>query len=139
MGAAALFCYYGAMRSKIRSVVACLLLVLLPLQAIASVAGLRAMPDCPMMTMQQDDCAEYGEPTPQMHQADDQPRHGEHAQDSNPCGIGAGCPAMGGVAVLPAAHQFSVASGAIKLSTTVTSHYISFVPAGLQRPPRLPA
>jgi hypothetical protein len=128
------------MRLTIRSLAICLLMLLLSLQGIASAAGLRIMNDCPMGMMQSGDCCEHGMQMPQAA------HHGDHSQHQSgqakadvPCDMGMSCPALSGLAVLSTFSLPSLDPGSTNARAAAEQHYLSHIPEGLQRPPRLPA
>lgn len=130
------------MRSKPRHLIACFLLVLLPLQAMASLAGyacVSSMAGAQAALVQQGDHCEHGLSSPAMDNqaADGNAQQAGHDQNSSPCGMHAGCAAMGAAVILPAAHHFPLDPATVKLGAAVSSDYTSFVPEGLQRPPRI--
>ncbi|NHZ61516.1 hypothetical protein [Massilia genomosp. 1] len=106
------------MRSAFRRLLACLLLVLMPFQAIGASVSACA---CPSQMMQMMDCCD--------HDSDVQ------ASDSH-CGAALGCMAAPAPALperVPAAAMPS--QGGIAAATPVHFHD-SFIPDGPQRPPR---
>jgi hypothetical protein len=127
------------MRSTIRTSILCLLMLLLPLQGMASAAGLRAMGPCPMMA------------AAAMAHADGDGHHGMssvhgleaghtgHAQTKAPCDMGMNCPALGAIGMVSTAPLFPATHGGASLHAATEPHYTSHMPEGLQRPPRLSA
>src|SRR5438128_455804 len=126
------------MRSKFRLFAAYLMLVLLPLQAIAAVAGYSCAGAMAsghvMMAQMSEDCAQRMHAKTVQHasaQTDDgQTPHADHSQKPAPCGMSAYCAAIGALAVLPSFHHFPLDTGALKLSAIVSSDYTSFIPEG---------
>lgn len=129
------------MRSTIRTIAACLLMLLLPLQGFASAVSLRTMDKCPMMAKAavQDDCLHGmhdGRSDGHAPQAKLAAPHDTHASDSNSCDMGMNCPALGAPGMVSATSLFTVIPGAASLHAAIEPHYSSHVPEGLQRPPR---
>jgi hypothetical protein len=126
------------MRPDIRRLIACTLLMLVPLQAMATVAArscAAGMANCCEMPADNMDCragAMAAEPTqsPTTHQ-DDQ------GQSQNSCSMGACCAAMCQLLTLPAALPIPFRGGLAILAAAFSSHFLSFIPEGLQRPPSI--
>jgi hypothetical protein len=129
------------MRSPLRTVAACLLMLLLPLQGFAAAAGLRAMNQCPMaMSMAHDDCQHAMQAASldnaHDHAQGDAAKHSGRAQDKNTCDMGMNCPAFAAPGMVSAGPLFFTDPGAATLHAAIEPHYTSHVPEGLQRPPR---
>jgi hypothetical protein len=125
------------MSLKFRSLVACLLLLLLPLQGIASAAGLRVMSDCPMSMTMAANAAEHGS---HMTHAGQHATDGDHhTKGGMSCDMGMTCPALGALAMVPATTPLPAAAANTGVYAAVEPLYISHVPEGLQRPPQYPA
>jgi hypothetical protein len=128
------------MRSTLRTVAACLLMLLLPLQGFAAAAGLRAMSQCPMaMSMMHDDCQHAMQAKAHHndgHAQGNAAQHSGHAQEKNTCDMGMNCPALAAPGIISAGHLFFTNPGAASLHAAIEPHFTSHVPEGLQRPPR---
>jgi hypothetical protein len=131
-----------------RFYVVCLLLVLLPLQGIAAAAGLRMKNECPMMaemTMSQhishaqagDCCGGDQQLSHTAHASHGE--HGEHAKKAVSCDMGMQCPVLSVLAMPSIASLHSFEAGGTRLIASSEPNYISHIPEGLQRPPRLRA
>jgi hypothetical protein len=124
------------MSTDIRRLVACALLMLLPIQAMASVAARScAMANCCEMAAANMDCcagAIGAESTqsPATH-------HGDQGQSSNSCGMGACCTAMFQLLKLADSQPIPFRAGLTILAAAFSSHFLSFIPEGLQRPPSI--
>jgi hypothetical protein len=125
------------MSLKFRSLVACLLMLLLPLQGMASAAGLRVMSDCPMRMTMAAEAAEHGD---HATLTDQHATHGDHhSKGGLSCDMGMTCPALGALAMVSASTPLPAVAANGVVQATVEPLYISHVPEGLQRPPQYPA
>jgi hypothetical protein len=122
----------------IRRLVACALLMLLPIQAMASVAARSctgAMANCHEMAAANMDCCADGTPTDPAQSS--VTHHGGPGQYPDSCSMGAGCAAMCQLFALPASQPVALRVGLAILATDYSSHFLSFIPEGLQRPPSI--
>jgi hypothetical protein len=128
------------MSPEIRRLVACALLMLLPIQAMASVAARScagAMANCHEMAAANMDCCTDATPTdPAQSPAS---HHGGPGQSPDSCGMGAACAAMCQLFALPASQPAAFKAGLAIPATDFSPHFLSFIPEGLQRPPSIPA
>jgi hypothetical protein len=127
------------MFASTRRLVACLLLVLLPLQVFASInthSCAQTMPNCPSMQAGGDGCCKHGMPA---HAAiDDGAQSGQNDHthsDMSPCGGATSCaPVMSMAAQASAVLVVALPVGNSWLPPA-TESYLSFIPDGLHRPP----
>jgi hypothetical protein len=124
------------MRPDIRRLVACALLMLLPIQAMASVAARSCpMANCCEMAADNMDCCAGATATDPAQSP--MPHHGDHGQKPDSCGVGACCAAMCQLLALPASQPIPFRGGLAIIATAFSSHFLSFIPEGLQRPPSI--
>ncbi|WP_151637416.1 hypothetical protein [Noviherbaspirillum aerium] len=120
-----------------------LLLLLLPVQAQATVAVLNCyvemkravavehvMEDCQDASMMQRTMQDTGIPDLTPHTESSQPSH------SSPCGMSSSCLALASIAVLPDTRTMSIDTST-RSSGFTDEFYLSYIPEGLERPPRL--
>jgi hypothetical protein len=125
------------MASRIRFLAACLLMLLLPLQGIASAAGLRAMANCPMGAMQGPDCCEHGtQAAASPDQAHQHAGHQPAQQTDGSCGMQAGCPLLSPPAVLAATGPLPSPSAVPSQFTGGETSFTSHSPDAPRHPPR---
>jgi hypothetical protein len=140
------FCYHPAMSSTLRRFIVYLLLVLLPIQAMASLlthscAG--NMPHCHEMKSI-DGCCEHGKPSRGSHHVDATAHDGmshngndHNDQHAASCGMGTTCAVIAPMAVLPSTSMTLPTASNAPPHVFVLSAYTSFISDGLQRPPQI--
>jgi len=132
------FCYDSSMPLSLRRFAAYLLLVLLPLQAFASVgvtSCAERMPHCPGMQASGNGCCDHG-----VSIFGSSTDHGAHSgaiqPDMSPCaGANTCAPVMTVAAVLPSVSLVAVLPAEETWRLPDLSFYLSFIPDGLHRPP----
>lgn len=130
------------MRGSVNRFLAYLLLLLLPLQSQAAVAVWacyakmngaivieQAMGDCQDVSMMQQTMPDAGVPNITQHS------ESSHAPHSPPCGMNSSCLALASIAVLPD-NRIVLAETAMQSLPFIDEFYLSYIPEGLERPPR---
>jgi hypothetical protein len=128
------------MYSKLRCLVAYLLLVFLPIQAMASVVEWSCgdnMSHCHGMKASALDCCAHQKRSfdAHRHHSDGTSRDTGHQHTS--CGIGTTCLGAAAMAALPSAKMVLPQFGSELPNVFVFSSYTSFISEGLQRPPSI--
>lgn len=131
------------MRGPVNRFLACLLLLLLPIQSQAVVAVLacyadmkhtvlveRAMEDCQDAATMQQTISDAGIPHTKPH------FESSDASHLSPCGMGSSCLTLASIAVLPDTPTVLLDSAMQSLAFT-DEFYLSHISEGLERPPRL--
>lgn len=127
------------MRRTFNRLLSCLLLLLLPLHSLAAVAVL----DCYVEMKQAATVAHVMEGcensfTMQKSMADDDLQDSAQHSDfvySASCGMSSSCLALALIAILPDA-QMILIDPAMRPAGSIDEFYLSYIPEGLQRPPR---
>ncbi|MFC7517620.1 hypothetical protein ACFQUU_21645 [Herbaspirillum sp. GCM10030257] len=134
--------YHSAMRGPVNRFLAYLLLLLLPVQAQAAVAVLacyvnmtqavmvvHAMEDCQDASMMQQTMSDAGVPIIKPHP------ESPLVSYTSPCGMSSSCLALASIAVLPDI-RIVLIDPAMQSSDFTDEFYLSYIPEGLERPPR---
>lgn len=133
------------MHNDVKRVLVYLLLLLMPLQAPAAVAVLacyaemnqaaaveHVMEDCHSAFMIQDFKSDAGKPDAERHAGSSPP---SPSSSSSPCGMSSSCLALASIALLPS-DRVLLADRAIQQIVMHDEFYTSYIPEGLQRPPK---